>query len=153
MDLTRRTTLAAALGGIAASLASAGALAHGRRHHGAMDPAQMDERIERFIGHLAVEVDATPEQKQKLSTIAKGAAHDLAPLRSQSMELRKQGVALFTAPQVDKSAVEQLRVKRMQNADAASRRITQALTEAADVLTPEQRKKAAERARRWRHIG
>lgn len=154
MDLARRTTLAATLGGIAASLASAGAFAHGRPHmHGAMDPAQMDERIERFIGHLAVEVDATPEQRQKLSAIAKGAAHDLAPLRTQSQELRKQGVALFTAAQVDRNAVEQLRVKRMQNADAASRRITQALTEAADVLTPEQRKKAAARAGRWRHIG
>ena len=153
MDLTRRTTIAGVLGGIAASLASAGALAHGRRQHGAMDPAQMDERIERFIGHLAVDVDATPEQRQKLTVIAKGAAHDLAPLRTQSRELRKQGVALFTAPSVDKNAVEQLRVKRMQNADAASRRISQALTDAADVLTPEQRKKAAERARRWRHFG
>ena len=152
MDLTRRTTLAAALGGIAASLASTGGLAHARRHHGAMDPAQMDERIERFIKHVGVEVDATPEQQQKLTAIAKSAAHDLAPLRAQGMELRKQGLALFTAPSVDKNAVEDLRAKRMQNADAASRRMTQALTEAADVLTPEQRKKAAARARHWRHL-
>lgn len=148
MNLTRRTTL-----GILGTIFSGAAFAHGPRHHGAMDPAQMDERIERFIGHLAVEVDATPEQKQKLTAIAKAAAKDLTPLRAQGMELRKQGLALFTAPTVDRNAVEQLRVKRMQHADAVSKRITQALADSADVLTPEQRMKAAERARRWRHLG
>jgi periplasmic protein CpxP/Spy len=148
MNFTRRTTL-----GIFGALFSGAALAHGRRHHGAMDPAQMDERIERFIGHLAVDVDATPEQKQKLTTIAKAAARDLTPLRAQGAEMRKQGLALFTAPTVDRNAVEQLRVKRMQHADAVSKRITQALADSADVLSPEQRKKAAERARRWRHLG
>jgi Spy/CpxP family protein refolding chaperone len=145
MNLTRRSTL-----GILGALFSAGAFAHGRRtQHGAMD----DERIERFIRHLAVDLDATAEQQQKLTEIAKGAAHDLAPLRTQSMELRKQGVALFTAASIDKNAVEQLRVKRMQNADAISRRMTRALTDTAEVLTPEQRKKAAERAGHWRHFG
>src|SRR5262245_51159970 len=148
MNFTRRMTL-----GAFGALFSGAALAHGRRHHGAMDPAQMDERIERFISHLAVEVDATPEQKQKLTDIAKGAARDLQPMRAQSMEMRKQAVTLFAAPKVDRNAVEQLRVKRMQNADAASKRMSQALADAADVLTPEQRKKAAERAARWRHLG
>ena len=44
-------------------------------------------------------------------------------------------------------------MKRIQHADTVSKRITQALTESAEVLTPEQRKKAAERAARWRHLG
>jgi Spy/CpxP family protein refolding chaperone len=146
MNFTRRSIL-----GAIGLMASASAFAHGRRHPGpgAMD----DERIERFIKHLAVEVDATAEQQRKLTEIAKAAAHDLAPLRSQSLELRKQGLALFTAASVDKNAVEQLRLKRMQNADAISKRMTRALTDSADVLTPEQRRKAAERAARWRHFG
>jgi Spy/CpxP family protein refolding chaperone len=147
MNFTRRTTL-----GILGTLFSGAAFAHGRRRHGEMDPAQMEERIERFIKHVGVEVDATPEQQAKLTEIAKGAARDLAPLRAQGREMRQQGVALFTAPTVDKTAVEQLRVKRMQQADAVSKRITQALTESAEVLTAEQRKKAAARARRWRRL-
>ena len=147
MNITRRTTL-----GILGTLFSGAAFAHGRRHRGEMDPAQMEERIERAIKHIGVEVDATPEQQQKLTEIAKGAARDLAPLRAQGREMRQQGVALFTAPTIDRNAVEQLRVKRMQHADAVSRRITQALTESAEVLNPEQRKKAAARARRWRHL-
>jgi protein CpxP len=149
MNLTRRATL-----GIFGALFSGAAFAHGRRNrHGEMDPAQMEERIERMIKHVGVEVDATPEQQAKLTEIAKGAARDLAPLRAHGREMRKQGVALFTAPTVDKNAVEQLRAKRMQHADAVSKRITQALTESAEVLTPEQRKKAATHARRWRHLG
>jgi len=152
MDLSRRTTLSGILGTLGL-LASAGALAHGRRHgHGPMDPAQMDERIERFIRHLAIEVDASPEQQQKLTAIGKDAARDLAPLRSQGLELRKQALALFSAPTVDRGAVEKLRAARMQQADAASRRMTQALADAAEVLSPEQRRKAAERAARWRHL-
>lgn len=148
MNLSRRMTLAGILG-----LAATGALAHGGGRRGArgpISPAEMEERIERFIKHVAVEVDATPEQTEKLTTIAKSAARDLAPLRAQGAEMRKQGIALFSAPTVDRDAVEQLRVQRMQHADATSRRITQALTDAADVLTPEQRKKAAARAARWR---
>lgn len=153
MNLSRRTTLAGILG-TAGALASATTFAHaGRRGRGPIDPAQMDERIERFIKHLSVEVDATPEQQQKLEVIAKGAARDLAPLRSEAREMRRKALELFTAPNVDRAAVEQLRAARMQQADAASRRITQALADAAEVLTPEQRKKAAERAARWRHLG
>ena len=150
MDIGKRTTLAI-LGGLGL-LGSSSAFAHRRRRE-AMDPAEMEERIERAIKHIGVEVDATPEQQQKLTAIAKGAARDLAPLRAQGREMRQQGVALFTAPTIDKNAVEQLRVKRMQHADAVSKRITQALTESAEVLNPEQRKKAAARARRWRHLG
>ena len=145
MNLSRRMTLAGILG-----LAATGAAAHQRRGgRGPMNPAEMDERIERFIKHVAVEVDATPEQTQKLTAIAKGAAHDLAPLRAQGMELRKQGVALLAAATIDRDAVEQLRAKRIQHADLRSRRITQALADAAEVLTPEQRQKAAARAARW----
>ncbi len=36
-----------------------------------LDPAQMDERVERMVRHFAVEADATPEQKDRLAVIAK----------------------------------------------------------------------------------
>lgn len=147
MNLSRRMTLAGILG-----LAAGSALAHSPRRgaRGTMNPAEMEERIERFIKHVAVEVDATPEQTERLTTVAKSAARDLAPLRARGAEMRKQGLALFAAPTVDRNAVEQLRVERMQHADATSRRITDALADAAEVLSPEQRRKAAERAGRWR---
>ncbi|HUG76594.1 MAG TPA: periplasmic heavy metal sensor [Burkholderiales bacterium] len=156
MNRFRRMTLATLAGG--AALFGTGALAHGRwgRGGGAMDPAEMDERIERFVKHLGVEVDATPEQQARLAEIAKAAAKDLAPLRGQAMETRKQALELLGSESVDRAAIERLRVEKLQHADTVSRRLADALADAAEVLTPEQRKTLAERAarhgrRRWHH--
>ncbi len=149
MNRFRRITLVGILGGIGA-LVSARAFAHGRgRMHGPMDPAEMDEHIEHMVKHLALEVDATPEQQQKLAVIAKDAAKDLAPLRGQGMETRRQAIELLSAPKVDRAAIERLRAAKIQHADNASRRLTRALADAAEVLTPEQRKTLAQRAARW----
>ena len=74
-----------------------------------MDPARMDEHVERMVKHLAVEVDATPEQKDKLTAIAKSAAHDLAPLRGNMKRARQQVIDLMSAEKVDRAAIENLR--------------------------------------------
>ena len=152
MNRTKRFTLAALWGGLLAGIASK-AFAHGSRHGfgaGPIDPAEMNERVERLVKHLAVEVDATPDQQQKLAVIAKDAAKELAPLREQAREARRQAIELFSAPNIDRAAIEQLRAAHLKQADAASRRLTQALADAAEVLTPEQRKTLAERAARHR---
>jgi periplasmic protein CpxP/Spy len=149
MNRFRRITLAGFLGGVGALL-SARAFAHGPGGmHGPLDPAEMDQHIERMVKHLAVEIDATPEQQQKLAGIAKEAARDLAPLRGQALETRRQAIELLSAPNIDRGAIEALRAAKIQQADAASQRIARALADAAEVLTPEQRKTLAQRAARW----
>jgi Spy/CpxP family protein refolding chaperone len=60
------------------------------------------------------------------------------------MTARARGLSLLTAPSVDRSAIERLRVEQMGLADTASKRIAQALADASDVLTPEQRRKVAD---------
>lgn len=147
MNKFRRITLAGLAGG-AGALFGGRAFAHGHGRLGG--DYDINERIEKMVRHLGVEVDATPEQQQKLTAIAKSAAKDLAPLRGQAMETRKQAIELLSAPNVDRAAIEKLRVSKLQRADAASRRITQAFADAAEVLTPEQRKKLAEHAGRMR---
>ena len=91
-----------------------------------------------MVAHLAIEIDATEEQKTKLTAIFVGAANDLMPLRAEMMESRHAGelVGLLTAPTVDRAAIETFRAEKMALADQASRRIAQALGEAAEVLTP-----------------
>jgi Spy/CpxP family protein refolding chaperone len=116
-----------------------------------MDPAQVDEHAERMVKHLAVEVDATPEQKDKLTAIAKSAAHDLAPLRGNMKRARQQAIDLLSAEKVDHAAIEKLRAEQIALADATTKRLTQALADAADVLTVEQRRKLAERAAHFGH--
>ena len=54
-------------------------------------------------------------------------------------------LGLLTAPTVDRAAIELFRAEKMVLADQASRRIAQALGEAAEVLTPEQRTEVGER--------
>jgi Spy/CpxP family protein refolding chaperone len=123
----------------------------GRLMSEAMDPARVDELVERLVKHVAVEVDATPEQKDKLTDIVKGAARDLAPLRGNMYRVRQQTIDLMSAESVDRAAIEILRAEQLALMDAASKRLTQALADVADVLTVEQRRELAARAQRFGH--
>ena len=109
-----------------------------------MDPARVDAQIDRMMKHVAVELDATPAQREKLAAIAKATAKDLLPLRSKLQDARKQAATLAGAPTVDRAALEKLRVEQLALADTVSKRLTQALADAGEVLTPQQRQKIAE---------
>lgn len=135
-----------ALGGL--GLLAVGAQAHGWRRHGGMDGEEGARRIERRIERLVNAVGATPQQKERLVAIATAAQADLRPLREQQRAARLRGMQLLAAPTIDRAALEQVRVAQMQAADARSRRTVQAMADAAEVLTPEQRAKAAERMKR-----
>jgi Spy/CpxP family protein refolding chaperone len=111
---------------------------------GPLTPAQIDERIDRMTKHMAIELDATSDQQVRIANIAKAAAVDLRALRERAQAARSQAVALLTAPTIDRSAIERLRAEQIGLAETASKRIAQALTDAAGVLNPEQRRKAAD---------
>lgn len=96
-------------------------------------------RIERMVDRLAWAVDASSEQKQKIRDVVQRAADDLRPLREKHLDFRRQVREAVTAPTIDRAKLESIRAEHMKLADQASQRITTALAEAADVLTPEQR--------------
>jgi Spy/CpxP family protein refolding chaperone len=75
---------------------------------------------------------------------------ELLPLREKAMSSRQRGRELLTATTIDRAAIETLRTEQMALADQATRRISQALADAATVLSPEQRRKLADRMDRWR---
>jgi Spy/CpxP family protein refolding chaperone len=120
---------------------------------GQFDPARIEDRVDRGVRHLAVEIDATPEQQAKLRAIVKSAVRDLVPFREQVRTARQQAHGLLAQPNLDRAAIEKFRTDQMGLADTASKRFAQAIADAAEVLTPEQRKKiadfAAERRGYW----
>lgn len=75
-------------------------------------------------------------------------------MRENLHAARREALELLAQERVDPAALEALRAKHLQLADQASRRLTRAIAEAADVLTPAQRKELAAhfaRRRRWGH--
>jgi Spy/CpxP family protein refolding chaperone len=172
----RKAILALALGSVAMTAGAAGgpdlgpglfgmggeghAGAHGHHGHGAhrggpgaMSPERMEARIDRMAERLIRSVEGTPEQREKVSAIAKAAAKDMRELRKQGGDLRRQGVDLLKAPSIDRAAIEALRSQQMAVADSVSRRMSAALADTAEVLTPEQRAKLAERMQSRRRHG
>jgi Spy/CpxP family protein refolding chaperone len=139
--------LAAALTGAAATTAISHGPPWGGWHgpgfmRGPLSPADIEDRVDRGIRHAAIELDATPEQLDKLRVIAKGAVKDLVPMREKAHTARARVAELLTQPKIDRAAIEAFRAEQLGLADAASKRFAQAVADAAEVLTPEQRQKA-----------
>ncbi|HZP74675.1 MAG TPA: Spy/CpxP family protein refolding chaperone [Pseudolabrys sp.] len=106
-------------------------------------------------GHLDMmlsSINATPEQRDKMKPILERTADQLFELRGKHLEGRKQIRDTLAAASIDRAKLDSLRAQQMQLADAASKIITNAVADAADVLTPEQRAELArriERRERW----
>ncbi|MVA96413.1 periplasmic heavy metal sensor [Nitratireductor sp. CAU 1489] len=100
--------------------------------------------MERRMGHMLDEIGATDEQQDKLWEIIDAARAELRPMIREFRDTRKDIVNIISAPTIDREAAEKLRGERVQAMDEASRKMTAAMLDAAEVLTPEQRAKLAE---------
>lgn len=113
---------------------------------GAMQP-QPPERTQvrqllspRFFFHIA------PEKRDQIRDIAKAHRPRLDALKEEANTARRQLLEVFSAPQLDKAALQKA-LDRTQKADAAVEIEVMKLTaEVAPLLSAEERKKAAE----WR---
>ena len=82
------------------------------------------------------------EQQARLAAIASAATRDLLPLREKAVAARRQALALLTATTIDRAAMEQVRAEQMQLAEAATKRVAQALADAGEALSADQRAEA-----------
>ena len=145
--------VAITLGFLGGGLAVAGVAAHHMHrmigwggHHRMgdhMDPGEQQEHIQRMVGMLSWKVDATAEQKQKLTAIAAAAVKELEPYHQKFFDAHKRAHDLLLQPTMDRAALEALRAQQIATADEASKKLVQFLADASDVLTPEQRAKLA----------
>lgn len=157
---------ARALRRVAVLLAAAGALAalpvqaqpmHAHAGHGMHQGAGLHGPAG-LSGRMLDAVGASAEQKAQVRKILDGAREELRSQHQAQRALHQQMLALLAAPQVDAAAAEALRQKQLAGHDAASKRMLQAMLDAAAVLSPEQRQKLAEqlqqrRQRMERHHG
>ena len=139
--MTRTRPLATAFAALlAGSLAlTAGGAAFAKADGPAFDPARFQERIEKRVDGALSKTDATAEQKKKVADILQSAMKDMKPFRDQRVENRKALEAAMQAPTLDPARIEQLRAEQVKITDASSKRFTQALVDAGNVLTPAQR--------------
>jgi periplasmic protein CpxP/Spy len=98
-----------------------------------------------FIVERALkQVDATDEQRQQVEAITGRLLDQRAAMHAEHERLHQEIAALLTAEKVDRKQLEALRARQLEKIEAASRQLTQAVADIADVLTPEQRAKLLE---------
>jgi Spy/CpxP family protein refolding chaperone len=108
---------------------------------GPLTTEQMVDRADRMVRHVAIEIDASADQQAKLEAIVKSAVTDLAPMREKVRTTHQKVRELLTAPTIDRGAIEKLRAEQIATIDTLSKRIAQAVGDAADVLNADQRRK------------
>ncbi|HYX04548.1 MAG TPA: periplasmic heavy metal sensor [Reyranella sp.] len=135
--LNLKTMMAALLAGSLA--ATAGGLAYARTDGQAVDPAKLQQRVEKRVDKALSSTDANAEQKKKVADILQAAFKDLRPLRDKRIENRKAMEAALQAPTIDPARIEAIRVEQMKVADEASKRFTKALEDAGNALSAGQR--------------
>jgi protein CpxP len=118
------------------AIAMQAAMEHVAGHGGGMH-AIMRAKLDRMLA----QVDATPEQKDKIHTIWRDAMLSTGPVHSRLMGVHGELHHLLLAPTVDRAALEQLRTERLSDLDQVSKVWVQAMADSAEVLTPAQRAK------------
>ncbi len=118
-------------------------------HHQPFDAEEIAWFVQHRIGHALSRVDATQEQRDKIGAIVKAAVNDVVALRKDHAAQREKALAIFKADSIDRPALESMRAEKLALGETASKRIVQAVADAAEVLKPEQRRQLAADWERW----
>jgi Spy/CpxP family protein refolding chaperone len=132
---------------IACAVLTAAAVAGCGRHQRdvAMTPEEFRERFDRATERALERMDATEEQKARIRPIADDLAAAMYGFREEHKALRDRFVEAFEAERVDPEEVAKIRAEALALTDRATGELAEAIIRASEVLTPEQRRKLAER--------
>lgn len=160
LNRNRLVTAAGLIALVGLTFAAGRATAHGGWGwgHGGGYSRHMGEQGGRGGGWMMGRVDraldsvgATAEQKQKIRSQLEALRPEMMAMRDSRRALRTDLDKLLRADQPDRAAIEKIRVERMAQMDAASRRMSEALITASETLSPQQRQQLLDRMqRRWR---
>ena len=119
--------------------------------HGDFTPEDASRHVRKVVSWVLEDVDATAEQKTKVNDIFQNALTDLLPLHEQAHSAHERIAQFMSQAPVDRAGLEKVRATEVALLDTASKRLTQAIEDAADVLTPEQRQKLMQMHHRHHH--
>ena len=114
--------------------------------------AEIEDRIERIVKHVAIEIDATPEQQEKIITLVAATAKELKPVHTRMRAAGKEIHELLTATTIDRAALEKLRAARLADADKVSKDLFDTVADVADLLSVEQRKVLEKRIQQFHQM-
>ena len=138
----RRFGLVAIAATIAVAAGGALVYAHsGGGHHGPMS-GNAEQHLE-HVQAMLTRIGASEAQKAQIDGILKPALADMKVAHEAHSAAFKQFHEAMTAPSIDRARLESLRADLMKTLDATSTRLVTALSDAAEVLTPEQRAELA----------
>lgn len=92
---------------------------------------------------LLDDVQATDAQRKQIQGIADKARTDLRALHDKAHAQHQGAMAIWTSPKLDAAEAEKQRQQMLAHHDQVSKRMMQAMLDVGQVLTPEQRAKAA----------
>ena len=121
--------------------------------HGPANPEAMKEHAGMATKWVLRDIDASDEQQERVTKIVSGAIDDLFQLKEKHQGNRQAFAAQLGAASLDRAALEEIRKSEIALADEASKRLVQALADASEVLTPEQRQALVERVHRLHGSG
>ncbi len=130
--------------------------AHWRGHHRGrffdMSEQELEAKVTRIVKHVAIEIDATDEQQDKIIALVKSAAKELRPLRDEMRAAGRQAHELLLGERIDRTALEAMRTERLAETDRISKTVVSTIADIAEILTPGQRKLLDERILEMREV-
>ena len=119
-----------------------------------IDSDKISKMAVKRIDHMLTDVDASKEQKAKAIEIVKNSVLNGTSLADTLRNNHLKMMALLSAKEIDKVAIEELRSNQSKTMDELSKQATQTMVDVAEVLSPEQRTKLSEKLAKhgdWMH--
>jgi Spy/CpxP family protein refolding chaperone len=131
------------LGGVASAGLAVAAEGMAMHHMVMGGPGGMHGQMMAHLTKMLDAVGASPEQKSKIEGILHAGLAPMAGMHAEMEHTHATLHAIFAAPTIDRAALEQLRAAEVAKLDQNSRTMVAAMADAAEVLTPDQRRKLA----------
>ncbi len=109
-----------------------------------------EQRAERIVNHISEKLDLNEAQKAKLNAIKDEFMAKAPAMKKSREETFNEVIALMRSPKIEPEKVTALVEKNKAQADDVIGFILTKFVEFHDMLTPEQREKAAVELEKWR---